>query len=369
MELGSVLHALIPSWSSVGIYMIYLTYVAFASFILPAKVVPGMIMQDGSRLHYRCNGLLTLVSLIGLLGIGSKMDLISPTLIADRGLEMLSTSFIFSFLVASVLYIVGCRSRSQASSKKPHFTGNFILDWYLGVQLNPHFLGINLKFFFLRVGMMAWIIINLSNLAKSVQIGTFSLSMILNQLFCLIHVMDFLYHEEQLTCFWDIMVERLGFMLIGGYLVWAAFITTIPGWWLLYNKVDLSTPAAIAICIIYLVGVIGYRGSNSQKYQFKMNPKALIWGKPPRVIGGKLLASGYWGLARHYNYLGDYLLSLSFSLTCGFSSPVPYIYPICLIVFFVSREKRDEARCAEKYKEIWAEYCKVVPWRIVPYLY
>ncbi|XVE60756.1 hypothetical protein DITRI_Ditri05aG0152900 [Diplodiscus trichospermus] len=369
MELGSLLHALIPSWNSVGIYMIFLTYVAIASFVLPAKVVPGMTMQDGTRLHYRCNGLLTLVSLIGLLGLASKLDLISPTLISDRGLEMLSTSFLFSFLVASALYIIGRRSRSQASSLKPHVTGNLILDWYMGVQLNPHFLGIDLKFIFLRIGIIGWILINLSNLAKSVQIGTFSLSMILYQLFSLIHVMDFLYHEEQLTSYWDVMVERLGFMLIGGSLVWTNYITTIQGWWLLHNKVELSTPAAVVICVIYLIGVLGYSGSNSQKYQFKKNPKALIWGKPPRVIGGKLLASGYWGLARHYNYLGDYLLSLSFSLTCGISSPIPYIYPMCLIVFFLSRERRDEARCAEKYKEIWDEYCKVVPWRIVPYLY
>ncbi|KAK8704588.1 hypothetical protein V6N13_048208 [Hibiscus sabdariffa] len=232
----------------------------------------------------------------------------------------------FLIQVASALYIAGCKSRSQSTSLKPHFTGNFIIDWYMGVQLNPHFLGINLKFFFLRAGMMGWILINLSNLAKSVEIGSLTLSMILYQLFCL-------------------------------------------GWWLLSNKVELSIPAAIAICTIYLIGAIGYRGANDQKHQFKMNPKEPIWGRPPKAIGGKLLASGYWGLARHYNYLADYLLSLSFSLVCGFSSPIPYIYPVCLIVFFVSRERRDEARCAEKYKEIWGEYCKVVPWRIVPYVY
>ncbi|KAL4273960.1 hypothetical protein GQ457_13G019260 [Hibiscus cannabinus] len=359
MEMPSLLYALIPSCSSVGIYMMYLAYVAIASFILPAKVVPGRTLQDGTRLHYRCNGLLTLVSLIGLLGLASNMNLISLTLISNRGLEMLSTSFMFSFVVASALYIAGCQCRSQSTSLKPHFTGNFIIDWYMGVQLNPHFLGINLKFFFLRAGMMGWILINLSNLAKSVEIGSLTLSMVLYQLFCLLHVVDFLYHEEKLTFYWDIIAERLGFMLIGGYL----------GWWLLSNKVELSIPAAIAICTIYLIGAIGYRGANDQKHQFKMNPKEPIWGRPPKVIGGKLLASGYWGLARHYNYLADYLLSLSFSLVCGFSSPIPYIYPVCLIVFFVSRERRDEARCAEKYKEIWGEYCKVVPWRIVPYLY
>lgn len=37
-----------------------------------------------------------------------------------------------------------------------------------------------------------------------------------------------------------------------------------------------------------------FRGSNKQKHMFKKNNKALIWGKPPKVVGGKLLASGYW---------------------------------------------------------------------------
>ncbi|OMO99014.1 Ergosterol biosynthesis ERG4/ERG24, partial [Corchorus capsularis] len=199
MELGFLLHSLIPSWNSVGILAIYMVYLAIASIVLPAKVVPGIIMQDGTRLHYRCNGLATLLSLIGLLALGAIMNLISPTLISDRGLELLSASFIFSLFVTSALYIGGCGCRSQTSSLKPHITGNLILDWYLGVQLNPHFLGIDLKFLFLRAGTIGWIMVNLSNLAKSVEIGNLSLSMILYQIFCLIHVIDFLCHEEQLT--------------------------------------------------------------------------------------------------------------------------------------------------------------------------
>lgn len=108
---------------------------------------------------------------------------------------------------------------------------------------------------------------------------------------------------------------------------------------------------------------------------------------------------GWRGIARHCNYLGDLLLALSFSLPCGIrwrninppsvlfiwtkfqvwspilrivlicSSPVPYFYPIYLLILLVWRERRDEARCAEKYREIWAEYRKLVPWRILPYIY
>ena len=37
----------------------------------------------------------------------------------------------------------------------------------------------------------------------------------------------------------------------------------------------------------------------------------------PGGHGKKLLVSGWWGLCRHPNYLGDLILSLSWSLPCG----------------------------------------------------
>ncbi|XVF55643.1 hypothetical protein PTKIN_Ptkin06aG0052900 [Pterospermum kingtungense] len=369
MDLGFLLQALIPSWNSVAVLVIFFAYLAVAGYILPGKLVPGVTLQDGSRLHYRCNGLLVLLLLVGLLGVGSKMNFLSPTVISDRGLELLSATFIFSFLVMLVLYISGCRSHSKGSSLKPHITGNLIHDWWYGIQLNPHFIGIDLKFFFVRAGMMGWLLINLSILAKSVEYGSFSQSMILYQLFCGLYILDYFVHEEYMTSTWDIIAERLGFMLVFGDLVWIPFTFSIQGWWLLNNKVELTTAAAIANCFVFLIGYLVFRGANKQKHMFKKNPKALIWGKPPKVIGGKLLASGYWGIARHSNYLGDLLLALSFSLPCGISSPIPYFYPIYLFILLVWRERRDEARCADKYKEIWAEYCRLVPWRIFPYLY
>ncbi|KAF3557746.1 hypothetical protein F2Q69_00015474 [Brassica cretica] len=214
------------------------------------------------------------------------------------GLELLSATFIFCVLVTLVLYITGRTSSDKSSSLKPHVSGNLLHDWWFGIQLNPQFIGIDLK--------------------------------------------------------WDIIAERLGFML---------------GWWLLHNKVELTVPAVVANFFVFLIGYMVFRGANKQKHIFKKSPKTPIWGKPPVVVGGKLLASGYWGIARHCNYLGDLMLALSFCLPCGISSPVPYFYPIYLLILLIWRERRDEERCAEKYKEIWAEYLRLVPYRILPYVY
>ncbi|KZV56401.1 delta14-sterol reductase [Dorcoceras hygrometricum] len=357
----------------------FFTYLAIAGSLLPGKVIPGAALSDGTRLHYRCNGLLSLIVLVFLLGIGGWMDFVSLTAIADRGPELFSTAFVFSVFVTFLLYIIGYNSRSQSSSLKPHVTGNFIHDWWFGIQLNPQFMGIDLKyvftpkmlarFYFVRAGMIGWLLINLSVLAKCIQTTDLSRSMILYQLFCVLYILDYFYFEEYMTSTWDIIAERLGFMLVFGDLVWIPFTFSIQGWWLKNNEVELTTAAVVANCLVFLIGYLVFRGANKQKHDFKKNPKGLIWGRPPKVIGGKLLASGYWAIARHSNYLGDLLVALSFSLPCGISSLVPYFYPIYLFVLLIWRERRDEARCAQKYKEVWAEYRNLVPWRILPYVY
>ncbi|XP_074272847.1 delta(14)-sterol reductase [Silene latifolia] len=369
MDLISLLQPFIPSWTSAELLLTYFGYLAIFGSFLPGKIVAGATLPDATHLNYSCNGLLQLFLLVLLLAAGVAAGLVSSTAIADRGLELLSATLIFSIVVTLLLYVTGRVSRHQGSSLKPHVSGNLIHDWWFGIQLNPQFMGIDLKFFFVRAGMLGWLLINLSVLAKSIEDGSLNRSMVLYQLFCTFYILDYFFHEEFMTSTWDIIAERLGFMLVFGDLVWIPFTFSIQGWWLLKNNVELTTAAVVANCIVFLMGYRIFRGANKQKHVFKKNPKSLIWGRPPKVIGGKLLASGYWGIARHCNYLGDLLLALSFSLPCGISSPVPYFYPIYLLILLIWRERRDEARCAEKYKDIWAEYCKVVPWRILPYVY
>lgn len=369
MDRNNLISPLVPSWTSAAMLLSFFVYLGIAGSVLPGKLVPGVILSDGTRLHYRCNGLLSLLLLVLLLGFGAGINLVPPTAIADKGIEILSMTFIFSFLATLALYVVGFKCKGYSSSMKPHVTGNIISDWWFGIQLNPQFMGIDLKFFFVRAGMMGWLLINLSILAKCIQDGNLIQSMVLYQILTGLYIIDYFFYEEFMTSTWDIIAERLGFMLVFGDLVWIPFTFSIQGWWLLRNKVELTTPAIIANCLVFFMGYLVFRGSNKQKHFFKKNPKAPIWGRPPKVVGGKLLASGYWGIARHCNYLGDLLLALSFSLPCGISSAVPYFYPIYLLILLIWRERRDDARCAEKYKDVWKEYCEIVPWRILPYVY
>ena len=69
-----------------------------------------------------------------------------------------------------------------------------------------------------------------------------------------------------------------------------------------------------------VVGYLIFRGSNSQKDLFRREP-----GSPsvahletlPTTSGRNLLVSGWWGLCRHPNYLGDLIMATAWSLYCG----------------------------------------------------
>lgn len=112
--------------------------------------------------------------------------------------------------------------------------------------------------------------------------------------------------------------------------------------------------------------------------------------------GTRLITSGWWGRARHINYLGDWLMSWSYCLPTllsgyvirtsiltgeknvtqgadgamkGWALPITYFYMLYFAVLLIHREGRDEEKCRRKYGKDWEEYCRQVPWRIVPYVY
>jgi protein-S-isoprenylcysteine O-methyltransferase Ste14 len=62
-------------------------------------------------------------------------------------------------------------------------------------------------------------------------------------------------------------------------------------------------------------------------------------------------------------------MALSFSLPTLFGAVVTYFYPIFLGSLLISRQRRDDRWCAEKYGDDWRRYCRRVPARIVPGLY
>ena len=386
--------AALPSLRATAYLTAYFCFLAIVGEILPGVVIDGQVLSDGTRKQYKCNGLRLLVITVAAYLAAVEYGVMEATVIADMAGELFTTMFLGTVLISVLLYITGRLSKSTSASLKPSPTSGFIHDFVIGVQLNPTFLGIDLKFFAYRPAMIGWLLLNLSLAAKMIPspseqplpesflspllaihpalapLQFISVRMWLYQAFTAIYVVDYFWFEPYMTSTWDIIAENFGFMLVFGDLVWIPFTFSIQAWYLVSPSLPPLTPLQAAlIAAVFLVGYAVFRGANRQKHIFKHNPATPVWGKPPRVIGGKLLASGYWSLARHCNYLGDLMLALSYGLPCGFRAVWPYFYFIYLLTLLIFRERRDEARCRAKYKDVWEEYCRIVPWRILPFVY
>ena len=212
-----------------------------------------------------------------------------------------------------------------------------------------------------------------------------------------IYVLDALYMEPAMLTTIDITTDGFGFMLAFGDLVWLPFTYSLQAKYLSVHPVSLGPIYILLILGVQGLGYYIFRASNNEKNRFRTNPSdpAISHLKYIRTSnGGRLITSGWWGTARHINYLGDWIMSWSYSLPTllagykltpsilypgsklvstegmkGAAMPITYFYLIYFAVLLIHRELRDEEKCRRKYGKDWDEYCKQVKWRIVPGVY
>ena len=125
----------------------------------------------------------------------------------------------------------------------------------------------------------------------------------------------------------------------------------------------------IALSAFFLLALWVFREANWQKERFKQDSDTPIWGRRAETVGGRLLVSGWWGVARKINYTGEIAVYIAFALTTGLGSIYPYLLPLSLTLLLLQRAARDDKKCSAKYGELWREYCERVRFRILPYLY
>ncbi|XP_062341661.1 delta(14)-sterol reductase TM7SF2 [Osmerus eperlanus] len=361
-------------WDPLALLLI-LGWVVFQSFLylLPmGKVSEGLVLRDGSRLKYPINGFSALCISAGLFAVllwlgmplGSLFELMLPLAVCAIGV---------SFLLSLYLYIRSFWASAPALALGGN-TGNPLYDFFMGRELNPRIGVFDLKYFCeLRPGLIGWVVVNLGMLMKEVELrDSPSLAMILVNIFQLLYVADALWNEEAVLTTMDIVHDGFGFMLAFGDLAWVPFVYSLQAAFLVIHPQTLTPLKATAIVALNGVGYFIFRRSNSQKNQFRRDPTHPSVAKLETIAtatGKRLLVSGWWGLVRHPNYLGDLLMALAWSLPCGFSHLLPYFYVVYFTILLIHREARDERQCRAKYGLAWDTYCRRVPFRIFPYIY
>jgi delta14-sterol reductase/lamin-B receptor len=367
--------AIVPTGVALGVYLAWFLFQVILERLLPGRTVLGTPLPDGTRLPYRINGLLAMaVSLVAVL-VGYSAGWLPLSWLHTHFGALLSAVTIFSFALSLFIWWWGIRSPGGPSKR----SASFVRDYFYGTALNPRtppVTGFDWKFFCeCRPGLIGWVVLDFGMAAAQLeQYGEISLPMATVIALQVLYVANNFWNESLLLQTIDIQQERFGWMLVFGDLVLVPMTYCLQAFYLIDHFRDPSPVWIGGVVAFNLIGYVIFVGANRQKERFKQDPEnCRIWGRPAESMetarGTRLLVSGYWGMARHMNYLGDWMIALSWGLLTGFGSIIPYFYPIWFALLLLTRERRDDRWCAKKYGADWQRYKERVKWRILPGVY
>lgn len=366
------------SWA---IIVSFALFQIFLMRIVPGKPFFGPVTPMGNTPVYKANGFLSFViSVVSFCVLSFGLNLFSPSIVYDHFGEIIASLNIFSFAFCVFLYLKG---RFAPSSTDSGLTGHIILDFYWGTELYPRIGKIDLKQFTnCRFGMMSWPIILLSFAAKQSSIYGLSDSMVVAVALQFIYIGKFFLWETGYLKSLDIMHDRAGYYICWGCLVWVPSVYTSSTLFLVKHPNQLGFALA---AIMFFLGaffiLMNYFADWQRQFVRAKQGDCLVFGKKPKLIqavyytetnerkSNILLCSGFWGIARHFHYIPEILGALFWTMPALLIGPLPYFYVLFLTALLVDRGNRDDVRCKKKYQTAWDEYCKIVPYKMIPYIY
>ncbi|MFN8315485.1 MAG: hypothetical protein U0T32_03435 [Chitinophagales bacterium] len=364
------------AWKIIGIFAVLQLLLMR---VLPGRKYNGTITPKGNVPEYVDNGLasyLVTFALYFICSIGLKW--FSPGIVYYHFGDILGALNFTALVFCLLLYIKG---RFFPSSSDHSHTGNFIFDYYWGTELFPRILGWDVKQFTnCRFGMTGWSISVVSfAFAQKELFGSADWSIIISATLLWIYLLKFFIWEEGYMKSMDIQVDRAGYYICWGCLVWVPAVYTSPMLFMVNHPVGLSVVAALIIFALGLASIwINYWADYQRQTVRATNGETTIWSAAPKLILAEystetgerktnlLLASGFWGISRHFHYVPELLAAFFWSCATGFSYLSPFFYVIFLTILLTHRAFRDDTKCRNKYGKYWEEYCKLVPYKIIP---
>jgi len=147
-----------PSPSAAAILLVFAVLQLLLLQLLPGPSFEGPITPSGGRPRYKLNGILAWgVTHALFFGASLGLGLFPAGILWDRFGEILATLVSFALLFCLFLYVKG---RWWPSSADRSVSGNFLWDYYWGVELHPRLFGVDLKQWInCRLSMMGWSLI------------------------------------------------------------------------------------------------------------------------------------------------------------------------------------------------------------------
>jgi delta14-sterol reductase len=347
---------------------------------LPARQVAGYVRDaSGVPLRYRLNGLAVLLVVLTAYGLAGHFELLSWDYFFVHRWEGLAGACTLGLLFTGAIVLGAPPGRTHDGG-----TRGLLADLYFGRRDNPQvaIAGklVDAKMVLYLVGAVQ-LELNVVSFAAGHALlypGHPSPGVWLYAVLFTFFACDYLFFERVHLYTYDFFAERVGFKLGWGCIAFYPYFYCV-GLWSAAERPDPATPTApmalwVVCGLLFFAGWALSRGANLQKYLFKTRPEARLLGVlSPRTLSDgehQLLCSGFWGLSRHINYLGEILMAVGLTLCLGWPrDPWPWLYPVYYLVLLLPRQADDDRRCARKYGALWEQYRQRVPYRIVPFLY
>tara|TARA_R110002126_G_scaffold239409_1_gene382634 strand:+ start:60484 stop:61782 length:1299 start_codon:yes stop_codon:yes gene_type:complete len=373
-----------PTLFAVKFYLSFIGIQIFLAYVLPGLNIKGLPIasQSNQQLEYICNAIPCWYATLAIAAVLHLTGLFPLYFLADHMGSIMTVGVITADMFALYLLIF---KRITKSADTP--TGNILYDFFMGISLNPRIKKLDLKFFSeIRIPWVLLFFLTLSAAAKQYQLtGHLTYPMMFMILAHGLYVNACMKGEECIPTTWDIFHEKFGWMLIFWNYVGVPFVYCFQSFYILKNNVQLPLIYMIPLLIILLFAYYVWDTANSQKNRFRMQQRGtfvqrkafpqLPWGtlKNPTYIktasGSMLLTDGWYRFGRKIHYTADIFMAMTWALSCGFSSFLPYLYPLFFISMISHRYTRDMERCAQKYGADWDVYCKTVKYTFIPYIY
>ena len=377
-----------PNAQSVGMYAIIILVQLLFSAVLPGPTVLGFkIPEEGGRqLAYKCNGLAGWYTSIALTVTAHCTGLWDMKMLFQNSGAMLTTAILFADILSVVMYLECVRTQRSDGSLR-----SLPRDFVMGKYLNPRIAHVDLKMWAeIRVSWLLLFALDVScALCLREKLGYIPYRMWVVLLVHGLYTNSCMKGETSIPYTWDMVKECWGFMLIFWNLAGVAFAYTFQGRFIYARGEllpDLPTWAFVLLIVGVLMAYYVFDEANGQKNRFRAKQNGTFverpWAFPqlpnanlknPKYLrtacGSTLLMDGWWKYVRKPHYMADICLSILISIPCGFDHALGYFFVCFFIPMLIHRERRDSKRCSEKYGVDWEEYCKQVPYILIPGIY
>ncbi|HWB65111.1 MAG TPA: hypothetical protein VG603_16445, partial [Chitinophagales bacterium] len=279
---GSRFFGTLIAWKIIGVFA---ALQLLLMRIIPAKTFTGTITPMGNLPEYKDNGLASYVITFGLFfGCSLGLHLFSPAIVYNNFGDILGALNFTALAFCLFLYFKG---RYFPSSTDNGHTGNFIFDYYWGTELYPRILGWDIKQFTnCRFGMTGWAVAVTSFAFAQQEIyGHADYSIIISAALIVIYLFKFFIWESGYMRSMDIIVDRAGFYICWGCLVWVPAVYTSPVMFMVKHPVGMPLWLAASIFAAGVISIfLNYWADRQRQVVRSTNGQTTIWGKAPVLI-------------------------------------------------------------------------------------